>query len=111
MNPTASQASRHWEREFILTSEWLEKLPSIKQLQERFSLTVIQSIDPLSPNRESSFLLAHSTQCHNGSRTINGLVNLSPNFSSLPQLEAHVSAHAIDILHSLFYGQQTAQHS
>ncbi|HEY7773906.1 MAG TPA: hypothetical protein VIC26_12055 [Marinagarivorans sp.] len=96
----------HWQREFTVTADWQERLPSLWQLQQGFSLKVIQCIDPLSSCGERTFLLAHETTCHNGVRTISGLVYLTPSFNAITQLEHHVREHSVQILHAHFYGDQ-----
>jgi hypothetical protein len=100
------QQKAHWQRELILTSEWQDKLPSIWQLNQGFSLKVIQSIDPLSSCGERTFLLAHEIHCHNGSHSLKSLVFLTPSFNSVCQLESYTSQHSVEILHAHFYGHE-----
>lgn len=107
--PQTSKA--YWQREFRLTPEWQETLPSIWQLNQGFSLKIIQNIDPYSRHGERTFLLAHETPTTNDgaekthSRPDNAtsarkLVFLTPHFNSVIQLEAHARQNSVSILHA-----------
>ena len=98
----------HWQREFIITQEWQDKLPAIWQLHKKFEFKIMQCAEPLAVCGERTFLLAQETQCHNGMRTIKGLVYLTPGFKSLAQLERYTSEHSVEILYAHFYGHQTS---
>ena len=104
MQMTIYDQQAHWQREFPLTTEWQEKLPSLWELYKGFSLKIIQSVDPLSSCGQRTFLLAHETRCHNGVHTIRGLVYLTPAFNAVSQLESHAREFSVDILHAHFYG-------
>ena len=106
-NPQSSKP--YWQREFRLAPEWQEKLPSIWQLNQGFSLKIIQNIDPHSRYGERTFLLAHETLttseitegkniAESNPSTSRNLVFLTPHFNSVTQLEAHARQHSVNIL-------------
>lgn len=105
-NPQTS--STYQQREFRLTPEWQEKLPSIWQLNQGFSLKIIQNIDPDSRYGERTFSLAHeilntsenTEKKHHAlsPTTKRTLVFLTPHFNSVTQLEAHARQNSVNIL-------------
>ncbi|MDZ7923963.1 MAG: hypothetical protein U5M23_07865 [Marinagarivorans sp.] len=105
--PQTSKA--YWQHEFRLTPEWQETLPSIWQLNQSFSLKIIQNIDTHSRYGERTFRLAHETLTTDDATTkklsrpgnaasARKLVFLTPHFNSVTQLEAHAHQNSVSIL-------------